>query len=93
MSESHLLEVVVAALSTAGFVAAPFLLSALVVGVLVSVFMAATQIQETTLSFVPKLAALGLVLIVLGPLLVDRLVGLTTTLIEEVGHIAPGAPP
>ena len=47
--------------------AAPLLLSALAVGLLVSVFQAATQINEMTLSFIPKLIALCVALVVAGP--------------------------
>lgn len=46
---------------------APLLLTALIVGLLVSIFQAATQINEMTLSFIPKLLAMFLALIVAGP--------------------------
>ncbi len=48
-------------------VAAPMLLVALVVGLIVSIFQAATQINETTLSFIPKLVGIFIVLIIAGP--------------------------
>lgn len=48
-------------------VSAPLLLTALVVGLLVSIFQAATQINEQTLSFIPKLVAMLVVLAVAGP--------------------------
>jgi|UniRef100_E6QR67 flagellar biosynthetic protein FliQ len=48
-------------------VAAPMLLVALVVGLIVSIFQAATQINETTLSFIPKLVGIFIALIVAGP--------------------------
>ena len=48
-------------------IAAPLLLSALVVGLIVSVFQAATQINEMTLSFIPKLIAIFVALLVAGP--------------------------
>ncbi|MDA8327928.1 MAG: flagellar biosynthesis protein FliQ [Betaproteobacteria bacterium] len=48
-------------------VAAPMLLVALVIGLIVSVFQAATQINETTLSFIPKLVGIFIALIVAGP--------------------------
>ncbi len=47
--------------------AGPLLISALVVGLLIGVFQAATQIQEMTLSFIPKLMALVLALFIAGP--------------------------
>lgn len=48
-------------------IAAPLLLSALAIGLVVSIFQAATQINEQTLSFIPKLAGILAVLIILGP--------------------------
>ncbi|MFK7974644.1 MAG: flagellar biosynthesis protein FliQ [Halioglobus sp.] len=47
--------------------AGPLLLAALAVGLLIGVFQAATQIQEMTLSFIPKLAALVFALLIAGP--------------------------
>ncbi|MET0517990.1 MAG: flagellar biosynthesis protein FliQ [Burkholderiaceae bacterium] len=55
-------------------VAAPILITVLLVGVLVSVFQAATQINESTLSFVPKVVAAVIVLAVAGPWMVNTLV-------------------
>jgi len=54
-------------------VSAPMLLSALAVGLLVSVFQAATQINEMTLSFIPKLIAIFIALVVAGPWIVTLL--------------------
>ena len=48
-------------------VSAPLLLAALVIGLVVSIFQAATQINEATLSFIPKLVGIFIVLIVAGP--------------------------
>lgn len=64
--------------------AGPVLLAALVAGVLVSVFQAATQIQELTLSFVPKLAAVLAVLLLLGHWMLARLVGFTVDLLGRL---------
>ncbi|ALT76552.1 flagellar biosynthesis protein FliQ [Paucibacter sp. KCTC 42545] len=55
-------------------VSAPILLTVLLVGVLVSVFQAATQINEATLSFVPKVIAAVLILAITGPWMVNTLV-------------------
>ena len=55
-------------------VAAPVLLTVLAVGLLVSIFQAATQIHEATLSFVPKIVACVLVLAVTGPWMLTTLV-------------------
>jgi len=53
---------------------APLLLSALVIGLVVSIFQAATQINEMTLSFIPKLLGIFLVLILAGPWMVNTMV-------------------
>ena len=55
------------AVETTMLVSAPLLLTALLVGLIVSVFQAATQINEMTLSFIPKLAAIFVALVVAGP--------------------------
>lgn len=54
--------------------AAPLLLSALVIGLVVSIFQAATQINEMTLSFIPKLIGILLALIITGPWMVNTMV-------------------
>ena len=61
-------------------VAMPMLLAALVVGLLISVFQAVTQIQEQTLSFIPKIVALVVVLIVAGPWMLTSITDWTTNL-------------
>ncbi len=55
-------------------IAAPMLLTALVIGLVVSIFQAATQINEMTLSFIPKLLGMFAVLIITGPWMVNMMV-------------------
>ena len=55
-------------------VSAPMLLAALAVGLLVSIFQAATQINEMTLSFIPKLVAVFLTMVVAGPWIMSLLI-------------------
>ena len=71
------------ALELAVLVSAPLLLSALVIGVLISLFQAATQINEMTLSFVPKLLVLVVVLLLAGPWMLELLVDFTRTLFKD----------
>jgi flagellar biosynthetic protein FliQ len=75
------------ALYVAMLVAAPLLLTALAVGLLVGVIQAATQINEMTLSFIPKLIAMALVALIAGPWMLRLLVQYTHQLIESL----PGA--
>ena len=65
-------------------VSAPFLVAGLVVGLLVSIFQAATQIQEQTLSFIPKIVVTGVVIAVGGPWMLDQLVGYTQALFLSI---------
>jgi len=64
--------------------AAPLLLTALAVGLLVGIFQAATQINEMTLSFIPKLLAMAAVLALTGPWMLRTLVEYTRGLIESI---------
>jgi flagellar biosynthetic protein FliQ len=64
--------------------AAPLLLSALVVGLLVGMFQAATQINEMTLSFIPKLGILVVALLIFGPWMLGSLVAFTQQLISSI---------
>ena len=64
--------------------AAPMLLVALVVGLLVGIFQAATQINEMTLSFIPKLIAMAATLAFAGPWMLKLIVGYTRELFESI---------
>jgi flagellar biosynthetic protein FliQ len=62
----------------------PLLVSALVTGLLVSVFQAATQINEMTLSFIPKLLVMFAVAVLAGPWMLQLLVDYTRRLFENI---------
>ena len=64
--------------------AAPMLLVALITGLIVGAFQAATQINEMTLSFIPKLIAISAALMVAGPWMLKVLVGYTRELFESI---------
>ena len=64
--------------------AAPLLLVALVTGLIVGAFQAATQINEQTLSFIPKLIAMALALVIAGPWMLKVLVSYTRELFESI---------
>ncbi|EED30891.1 flagellar biosynthetic protein FliQ [gamma proteobacterium NOR5-3] len=72
------------ALWLAVLLAGPLLLSALAVGLLIGIFQAATQIQEMTLSFIPKLLALVVALLVAGPWMIQVVVSFSTRLFREI---------
>jgi flagellar biosynthetic protein FliQ len=72
------------ALEMTVMLAAPLLLVALVVGLLVGVFQAATQINEMTLSFIPKLVGMATAMVIAGPWMLKQLVSYTRMLIESI---------
>jgi flagellar biosynthetic protein FliQ len=72
------------ALEVTLLLAAPMLLVALAVGLLVGVFQAATQINEMTLSFIPKLVAMAATLAFAGPWMLKLIVGYTRELFESI---------
>ena len=89
MNQDVVVSLTMDAISVAVKVAVPMLLAGLVVGLIVSVFQAVTQIQEQTLSFIPKIAGLAVVLVVAGPWMLGQLetytVGLWASIPQMVG--------
>ena len=69
-------------------VAAPALLATLFTGLVVSVFQAATQINEQTLTFIPKILVMTVALVVFGPWILETMMTFTTTLFNEIPSIA-----
>ena len=72
------------ALQLALLISAPLLLTALAVGMIVGLFQAATQINEMTLSFIPKVVAMAAVVVATGPWMLGMLVDYTRRLIESI---------
>ncbi len=72
------------ALMVAFLVAAPMLITGLVVGVIVSILQAATQVQELTLSFIPKILAMMAALFIFLPWMLATMSGFTQQLIESI---------
>ena len=72
------------AISLALKIAGPLLLVALVIGLIVSVFQAVTQIQEQSLSLIHKIAAVGVVIVLLGPWMLGQLVTYTAALYSSI---------
>jgi flagellar biosynthetic protein FliQ len=84
MSPETVMTVGSRALEITLMLAAPMLLVALVTGLIVGAFQAATQINEMTLSFIPKLIAISVALMVAGPWMLKVLVGYTRELFESI---------
>jgi flagellar biosynthesis protein FliQ len=72
------------ALEITMMLAAPLLLVALITGLVVSAFQAATQINEMTLSFIPKVIAISVTLMITGPWMLKVLVSYTRELFESI---------
>jgi len=89
MTNQTVLTIAQEALQITVLVSAPMLLTALVVGLVVSVFQTATQLNEVTLSFIPQLLAMFAVLVVSGPwilsMLVDYMQRLYTSIPQTIG--------
>lgn len=85
MNSGAVLTLAQQALEITLLVSAPPLAAALLTGLLVSIFQAATQINEMSLSFIPKLVAIFVVLVVLGPWMLE-------TLLDYVRNLLTGIP-
>ncbi|MFB0935841.1 MAG: flagellar biosynthesis protein FliQ [Propionivibrio sp.] len=75
------------AIEVALLLSAPLLLSALVIGLIISIFQAATQINEATLSFIPKLVGIFLILILAGPWMLQMIVDYIRQLFERIPQL------
>ncbi len=87
MDADQVIEIGQQALLTAMFTAAPVLLTALAIGLLIGMIQAATQIQEMTLSFIPKLFGMAMALTLFGKYMLGLLVRFTETLYEQIPTI------
>lgn len=87
MSQDSVVHLALEALLVTLKVAGPILFIALLVGLLVSVFQAITQIQELTLAFIPKIIAVGLVIGLAGPWMLDQMISWTTELFSAIPSV------
>lgn len=71
-------------IKVAAMLSAPLLISSLIIGLLVSIFQAITQINEATLTFIPKILVISIVLILVGPWMMDEMMKFTTMLFENI---------
>ena len=84
VTDTQVIEIGLAALTTAAKLSAPILLTALCVGFVISLFQSVTQIQEVTLSFVPKAVAVAVVLVVAGHWMLHEITSFTVQLYEQI---------
>jgi flagellar biosynthetic protein FliQ len=84
MNQDTVVNLAAQAMSLALKVAGPLLLVGLVVGLLVSIFQAVTQIQEQSLTLIPKIAGIAVVIVLLGPWMLGQLVHYTSALYTSI---------
>lgn len=87
METAEVLEVLRDSIYVLVIVSAPVMITALVVGLIIAVIQALTQIQEATLTFVPKVLAMLLVLALTMPFIIEEITGLNNRLFEKIVHI------
>lgn len=87
MTPGTVMEIGRQAIEVTLLISAPMLVAALVVGLIVSIFQAATQINESTLQFVPKLIVMFLVLLLTGPWMIQYLMDYIQRLFESIPQL------
>jgi flagellar biosynthetic protein FliQ len=87
MSEELILKLGQDTIKTTAMLCGPMLLGALVIGLIVSVFQAITQINEATLTFIPKMVVVGLVLVIAAPWMMDVMNTFTIQLFENLADM------
>ena len=84
MTDQTVIDLGTRAMWVAMEISAPALLATLLVGIIVSIFQAATQINEQTLSFIPKILAMTAALVVCGPWILQVMLGFTTEIFNGI---------
>jgi flagellar biosynthetic protein FliQ len=84
MTDTQVIHIGLQAMTVAAELGAPVLLTALLVGFAVSLFQSVTQIQEVTLSFVPKAVGVGIALLLTGNWMLHTMVSFTTALFQQI---------
>jgi len=84
MNEELIIHLGQEALKTTAMLAGPLLLATLVIGLAVSIFQALTQINEATLTFIPKMLVVALVVVLAGPWMLDVMSTYTVNLFENM---------
>lgn len=84
MTEQTILDLATQSIWITVEIATPALAAALIVGLLVSIFQAATQINEQTLTFIPKIIAMTIAMVICGPWMMQTMLTFTTRLMREL---------
>ena len=84
MNQDTVVSLATQAMTLALKVAGPMLLAGLIIGLLVSIFQAVTQIQEQSLTFIPKVIGVAALIVLLGPWMLDQLVSYAQNLYTSI---------
>jgi flagellar biosynthetic protein FliQ len=84
MTPEQVIEIGQAAVRTTLFVAGPMLAAGMLVGLIISIFQAATQINEMTMTFVPKIITVFVVLVLALPWIISQMTSFTTGIFERL---------
>ncbi len=84
MTPEFVIDIARKAIQTTLLISAPMLLSGLIIGLLVSIFQAATQINEQTMTFIPKLIVVFLSLLIFAPWIMHTMTAFTLGLFESI---------
>lgn len=84
MTDATLVDIIIQTMLITAKIVGPMLLVSLVVGFSVSLLQSVTQIQEFTLTFVPKFVAMGIVVLLGGPWMLSELIGYTNALFDTI---------
>lgn len=87
MNEAYIVHLLREAFYTMLLISAPTLLVSMVIGLIVSIFQAATSIQEFTLSFVPKLVLIAVVLVLTLPWILETMISFTVGLFQQIPSV------
>jgi len=90
VNQDTVINVSMQAMQLAFKIAMPLLLVGLAIGLVISVFQAVTQIQEQTLTFIPKIVGMGLVLVVAGPWMLNEVITYTQQLYGSIPELIDG---
>jgi len=87
MTEAEVLTMGREALLTALVVLGPVMATALIIGLSIAIFQAVTQLTEPTLTFVPKLIGVGLVIVLGGPLMMNKIVSFARDSFQQISQV------
>lgn len=84
--EGELIAIAIDTFKTAFYISFPMLMGGLIAGLVISIFQATTQINEMTLSFVPKIIVVAIIIVLLMPWMTNMMIDFTVRLFEKIPH-------